>query len=608
MAKTRKAMLGLAFALAGAVGARTAAVAETSLPPHCRVASCMPSNGPSCALDTAAREKTSFEPRVFDGTVHPFGPAPDKKCITIGWEFIYTPPAEIAKHADAYADCGISGADFTIYGTLPDGRKISSQATADDPAWTREAFSADEEALRRLTRLPAFSYSFVHAVRCPRKRIAWTDDGAWARYAGNVRIAAAIAKACGAKGVSCDNEDYGASRQFKRIDGDPGYDEAVVLARRRGREIFGALFAEFPDAVVHCDRLLTGDLWNYYINARDPQTVARTANDLWPAFVNGALDAIPPGAVLVEGDETGYRYEAEHHDYFEARTVSLKRLARLVVPENRIKYDTQVKMAFPVYLDRFCSSKPGSRYWAGPVDGSRAAHFERNFNEAFAATDDYVWLYAEQYVFGRWERDPKKGYKGRDKGLVTWDDKIEGLADALNAAQYADEFARRRLAELEAKGTLTNLFADVFQDGPLPKPLSCWQAKEQPGVFGAKDGCLYICGVGRGGIAATFKDVQTGEYYAIRFQVKGNTGSTIVRFHRKGGAADLTFPHTTVLAPPTGDENGWREVVGLVRVPQDTDSMLVSIGVGQKPDETTLIRKAGLYRILKYGNPENAGR
>ena len=161
---------------------------------------------------------------------------------------------------------------------------------------------------------------------------------------------------------------------------------------------------------------------------------------------------------------------------------------------------------------------------------------------------------------------------------------------------------------LEAKGTLTNLFADVFQDGPLPKPLSGWQAKEQPGVFGAKDGCLYICGVGRGGIAATFKDVQTGEYYAIRFQVKGNTGLTIVRFHRKGGAADLTFPHTTVLAPPTGDENGWREVVGLVRVPQDTDSMLVSIGVGQKPDETTLIRKAGIYRILKYGNPENAGR
>lgn len=58
-------------------------------------------------------------------------------------------------------------------------------------------------------------------------------------------------------------------------------------------------------------------------------------------------------------------------------------------------------------------------------------HFERNFNEAFAAADDYVWLYAEQYVFGRWERDQAKWYKGRDKGLVTWNDKIEGLTDAL---------------------------------------------------------------------------------------------------------------------------------------------------------------------------------
>ena len=153
---------------------------------------------------------------------------------------MYTPPSEIIKHAAAYADCGISGADFSIFGTLPDGRKVSSHGIADGPAWTREAFAADEAALERLMRLPAFSHSFIHAIRCPRRRMPWTDDAAWARYAGNVRIAAAIAKRCGAKGVSCDNEDYAGCRQFRRVDGDPCYAETAALARRRGRERYSA--------------------------------------------------------------------------------------------------------------------------------------------------------------------------------------------------------------------------------------------------------------------------------------------------------------------------------------------------------------------------------
>ena len=66
-------------------------------------------------------------------------PRSGKKCIAVGWEFIYTPPSEIVKHAEKYSGCGISGADFYLRGKLADGRPVSSHTIMADPKWTREA-------------------------------------------------------------------------------------------------------------------------------------------------------------------------------------------------------------------------------------------------------------------------------------------------------------------------------------------------------------------------------------------------------------------------------------------------------------------------------------
>ena len=540
----------------------------------------------------------SFAVSVMFSVLAMAAPRSGKKCVAVGWEFIYTPPSEIVKNADKYQGCGISGADFYLRGKLADGTPVSSHTIMADPEWTREAFVADVEALKKMSAMPEFSHSFVHAFRCPRKRIAWTDDVAWARIAHNAGTASAIAKECGMVGVSVDNEDYSSIKQFKCIEGDPEWGETKALARRRGREVFSAVFAAFPDAVTQWARFFSDKLWNYYYNAADPVALMESNQDLWPSFLNGVLDVLPMTARIVEGEETGYRYEAEHKDCYVARLRNQTCFMPLIEPENRDKYRLRVDMAFPIYIDRYCTHKPGGRYYAEPVNGSRFARFERNFADAFDASDTYMWLYGEQLAYARWERPAS--CKMPAKGTVTWEDKMPGFADVLNASQHPVAFARERIAKLRKSGEILNIVPDVFPDGSLPKPLQGWQAKIQPGRFGAKDGMLFAEGVGNGGMMVTVKDMREGDWYAVDFEVLGSAGDTIVRFHRAGGAHDLTVPPTTTLAPPEGAVDDWRRVTGLVRVPAGMDSMLISAGMKQKPQERTLYRNFGIYRLLRF--------
>ena len=74
----------------------------------------------------------------------------------------------------------------------------------------------------------------------PVKHLAWDDDAAWARFAGNVGTLAWVGKSAGMKGYMVDMEDYTDIRQYFW---DPkrdtmSYDEACKLARKRGAEIF----------------------------------------------------------------------------------------------------------------------------------------------------------------------------------------------------------------------------------------------------------------------------------------------------------------------------------------------------------------------------------
>lgn len=528
-----------------------------------------------------------------------FAASAHRDVIVIGWEFMYTPPSEIAKHAESYRGIGISGADFTLFGRVPDGTRAGAASMPADYAWKRSDFAEDEAALRSLAKMPEFSRSFIAAARCPRKRIPWDDDGAWKRYAENVRVFASIAHDVGIAGISMDNEDYAQSKQFRLCDGDGSYDAAAKLARRRGRDVFAAVFEAFPSARVHFDRFYTQDLWDYYAANDSPREYARVRGDLWVPFLDGALEALGPGGVYYEGDETGYRYAADNGDAAEARSRNQIDLARLVDPALREKYRSQVRLALPVYLDRYTQTNPKSRYWANPDSGSRMARFERDFAAARAASDDYVWMYAEQRTLAAWKR-PAGFFKGVDGGFSSWEESMPGFGLVLSFNKDPISFGREVIDRLSARGAQTELVPPNFRDGPLPAPVQSWQAKTQPGLFGAKSGTFFAEGVGRGGISYTAVDVREGDLYAIDFEVRGEIGYTLVRFHRKGAVADLTFPPTEMYAPPAGDTDDWRRFSRTVRVPRNVENMLVSIGVSQKPGERANVRKFAVKRIARF--------
>ena len=93
----------------------------------------------------------------------------------------------------------------------------------------------------------------------------------------------------------------------------------------------------------------------------------KAKGDLWPAFANGILDVMPWTAKIVEGDETGYRYESKFNWFYFARNLQRNCALRLVAPEHRDKYRARTSTSFPVYLDAYTDDifKPDSHKASG---------------------------------------------------------------------------------------------------------------------------------------------------------------------------------------------------------------------------------------------------
>ena len=140
--------------------------------------------------------------------------------------------------------------------------------------------------------------------------------------------------------------------ELERQTGRSGIHEEV--ARRRGRETFKPVFDELPEAVLFFYRFMVADpgFWNYYATALDPVAAMKAKGDLWIPFMNGMLDVIPWTAKVVEGDETGYRYESKFNWFHYARTLQRNCAQRLVAPGNTGKFRARI---IPLLKDGFAS-------------------------------------------------------------------------------------------------------------------------------------------------------------------------------------------------------------------------------------------------------------
>jgi hypothetical protein len=236
----------------------------------------------------------------------------------------------------------------------------------------------------------------------------WFDDRDWAAAEKNIYNFAKTAKAGRFKGIAFDSEPYTNSpwkyyqqpRQSQKT-----FIEYQQQVRRRGAQFMQTVQSAHPGTQVLAFGLLSWlkDLWATPMGVTKlQQQLARHDYGLWPAFVNGMLDAAPPGTTIVEGHEWAYYFYKT--DWFDATRQAIFKSARIFVePKNQRKYSQQVKLGQSVYLDLILDEFPGGN--KDPRTGKTTQHFlspadrlrllEHNVYHSLRTADRYTWMYSE---------------------------------------------------------------------------------------------------------------------------------------------------------------------------------------------------------------------
>lgn len=511
------------------------------------------------------------------------------KVVAFGWEFSNKSVRDLAAIADSLDTHPIDGIGVYLNEPQADGTTLSTHNIMRE-TWRRETLAPLVPLAREITAHRSMRECFIGTFRAPSgSRIEWNDDDGWARIASNMAIAAFFAREGGFRGISMDPEDYHGTAQFRRKPADPPYEDLRAIARQRGREVFSGVFAEYPDIRILSFWLLSIGQRGFGIG--DLAENARENGDLWPAFVDGILDVMPPTARLIDGCEHSYRYESSRGDFFRAGDAIRRRLPALLAPENRAKYAAQVGISFGIYLDMFANPE-GSSWFAGPVDGSRIRHFERNLNQAAEAADGYVWLWGEKHCWGDWGSDgpnPGRGISPRQ-----WTQALPGLGEAILAVKDPTAYAAKREAVLRAEGRWASLIGTSEDGRTVFGQFEPWQhTKARQGRLWLDDtcgeadsSCLAAEDCENGAFSVNVaRPLLAGDRLLVRASMRGDGGSAQFCWKRDGGAWDWDVLPPVRLCFGEPDAEGWRHGEAIVRVPEGAAGAGLILSVRQNPGE-----------------------
>lgn len=487
-----------------------------------------------------------------------------KVLIGYGWDFLEATTEDVYRNRAKFADSGVDGVLMSIDGRKSDGSSFRGRYVMTEYAMREREFETTRSQLPAIMSSKGLKESMALMLMTPRKRISWTDDDAWVVISNNVALIARIGKSGGMKGLAIDHEDYYRARQFNQLPDDPN--GIWEIARNRGRQVFGGLFAEFPEAKVL-------GFWMFSDGGR-----------LWRAFLNGMLDVMPETAKFIDGNENfGYQASAEKGD-FRADTWYITHSLRnsAVLPENRRKYDKCVSVSFGQYIDAYTSTNAASTYFIPPLNGSRVERLEDNLADAVRYSDDLVWIYGERGTWIDWDRKDHPKLKPQ-----RWTRRIPGFARALRVAAGVASAIDADIVSGALVNLVPNSGCDATKGSAIPKPYSAWSRLKEPppeGIFSydtddgcQKKGCLRL--TGDGCYCLGVRGLIPGEAVYVRLKVKGNgsvgydwqTGKTRLWYTNRGGlSASQSKP----------DASGWREVFARLTVPERVTVLNLVLGGG----------------------------
>ena|GEM_PF-5882418 len=518
----------------------------------------------------------------------------EKKYVGLLFDVINTSPSNVLAHIDKFEKSapyldGLALALYDVPVVKADGTVGKSEYTRivhPTERWTRENLKSQIPVLKAIASRPNMKESFLLVWMTPKskgRRLALTDDKAWANFAENMATMAWLAKESGLRGLMLDPEEYATAMQYIHTPDDPPFEECKKLMRQRGREVFSRVFKEYPDAVLF-------GLWFYHHFAwwmekgrqTNPAIYADDTGELSQYFYDGMLDVMPPSARGVEGTEH-YHHSATRNEYLADGSRVASEVLAFIAPENRGKYRSQVYMGNAHYLDMYTlTTNPKSLWYHAPVNGSRLEHLRLNLEQSLQASSKYVWIYGENS--GK-VIDWSDGYYGKRK---TWEEVIPGLTETMMLAKDPERYSAMRKAELKKKGELKNLLPDVA-----------------PMRFESKGGVREFSSLETHDLSV--KGVKPGENYEITFYADirrlGYEDAPRAESARPGVVwkkDGKVLPGKTVMLKVVDPKPAvWKKVTATVTVPEGADELALDFAASLRPCE--FVRYDSRVNIRKDG-------
>ena len=510
-----------------------------------------------------------------------------KSCVYLGWDVVQAPVKAVYEHRGEFAAAGFDGIVMNVNGVQTNGASFFGRRVMASHRFAREQFEPVVPMVKELLAIDGLKESLwcVYWMGTTKHRIGWVDDAAWAEFTGNMRFVCALAKELGFKGLFIDHEDYTGKPLFVwRMDDDPPYAECAALARRRGAETARAMAEGDPNVRFVMDRVMMQ--LSAEVRSQTPHESTAARGDLWYPFLNGFVEGMAPGMVIVDGCESAYGAKTRR-DY--AAQIGDCRASALVMlePNLRTKYLAQSEMSFGKYLDGMARTGltmengiPQSLFGAG------------------ACCDRLFWVYGERNSVVNWG---KRVHPKVD--VVPWSERMPGLPAVLRVAVGDFGELRAKAAAGALENLVSNPGCEAKGKGTVPAPFQIYGGgKEQTAEFAAHDAVVGCAAPGsirftRHGLSLTFKrtGVKEGERIYVSFAAKGSDVLGDVVW-TKGGAWCWNKSYQFLAKPSATLKDGWRRYECALVAPEDVEGVGIIISTRAKPDAPSWLDDISLYR------------
>ena len=538
-----------------------------------------------------------------------------KKLVAIGWD--HPDSQRLRGQLSSMEKRPFDGVVLEVMGHTPERKPVALQWAFGKDVWQQGWFreGVDQLRARKSTR---FTDNFLTLLANPGD-VDWFDDAGWQNIVEHWRIAAGLAREAGLRGIFFDPEpyapphsqfDYAAQPQCKQH----SFDEYCVKARQRGREAMQAVAREYPQITLLCafmnsiNATATG-------RANPRLALATQGYGLYPAFIDGWLDAVPSTVTLVDGCESAYLYNSQQ-EYLEAAVLIKGACQELVSPENRAKYRAQVQVSFGIYLDAYWNPKDSEwkTWYIDGLGGPRVERLRANVTAALRAADEYVWVYGEKF---RWWPTPNSSVRAE-----SWPEALPGCERALRWARDPVDYARTEIDQGQQSRTLVNLIQNGdfsaetvkspeggeqrWREGDRPAGWDAWQKAGSKGTF-TWDRQTGVSGKGSAkatqvadGCFLQSHRAEPGERYAVRaFCKKQGQGNAWLRVRWQTAEGGWIAEDLDKLIFREFPQGQWAELFGVAEVPAGVGRLVLLLGAGGQTTagDAVWYDDVGLYKI-----------